>query len=68
VNIPSLGFESIQDLIAESQSLSFPASNRSQLVWQRCHSPLLSCTCAVNIRTPALRATVALKYLVLIRC
>jgi hypothetical protein len=37
---PSLGFASIQLLIADNQSLSLPASNRSQLVWHRCHSPL----------------------------
>ena len=34
----SFGFSSIQLLIAESQSLSRPASSRSQEVWHKCHA------------------------------
>src|SRR5271163_317490 len=37
----SLGLLSIQSLTSDSQSLSRPASSRSQSVWQRCHAPLL---------------------------
>lgn len=52
-SVPSLGFLSIQPFMLANHVLSFPASSRLQLEWQRCNSPLLRWTWLERRRTPA---------------
>src|SRR3569833_461984 len=58
----SLGFWSIQYLMADSQLVRAPASRIAQLVWQSCSAPFFTWTWAWSSRSPAESARVALRY------